>query len=190
MTNDRRAADIVLRESPLMTEPMRSLYLSSFPAGERRPLHLLEHMLATPGRWPRLLLVQPRGADTPVGFLTLWQLPSGIYYIEHFATLPSMRGRGIGAAALGALLRMLPRDARVVIEVERPEGDTERRRIAFYTRAGFTLRGEYDYIQPPYSAGLPPVSLRLMTIGDIPSGALDSLATELRSNIYGVDRKP
>lgn len=170
-----------LRRSPFMTEPVRQLYLSAFPAEERRPLHLLEHLVSSPAAPVSLLVAESEAAFA--GFITLWQLDDGLFYVEHFATVPSLRGRGLGAAILSDLRSFLPGGATVVLEVEKPDNDMASRRIGFYTRAGFRLHDRYIYIQPPYSSTLPEVEMKLMTLGDSDRDIAD-IAAKLRSIVY------
>ena len=50
------------------------------------------------------------------------------------------------------------------LEVEPPEDDLTKRRVAFYERNGFVLN-HYPYIQPSVSKGRPSVPLLIMTYG-------------------------
>lgn len=112
------------------------------------------------------------------GLLTYWEFPRFIY-IEHLATEPQIRGRGIGAKALAALenVKNLP----VVLEVEPPVDDITRRRIGFYQRNGFVLWEKSPYLQPPYEPGYQPLSLYLMVKGKL-NEALDF--KEVRNSIH------
>lgn len=83
------------------------------------------------------------------------------FYIEHFATLPHLRGKGIGASALKAFASVA-QDRPIVLEVEPPQTETARRRVGFYRRAGFELL-EIPYMQPPYRPGGEEVPLCLMS---------------------------
>lgn len=174
-------APVRLHRSPFMTEPVRQLYLSAFPPEERRPLHLLEHMVSSSDAPVSLFVAESEGKFA--GFITLWQLDDSLFYVEHFATVPSLRGRGLGAAILADLRRLLPEGTTVVLEVEKPDNDMACRRIGFYTRSGFRLHDDYVYIQPPYSSSLHKVEMKLMTCGDDDQDIAD-IATRLRSIVY------
>ncbi|MBK5252521.1 MAG: hypothetical protein JJE29_07815 [Peptostreptococcaceae bacterium] len=50
----------------------------------------------------------------------------------------------------------------VVLEVEKPETETAKKRIAFYERLGF-FRNEYDYLQPSFSDNKRAISLLIMS---------------------------
>lgn len=174
-----------LRACTAMPEAMRRLYLESFPAEERRPLHILEKLISEPAAPVTLLLLErDQDCSAPAGFITLWRLSDGTAYIEHFATRPELRGAGLGATALSLIDTLIgPRP--LVIEVERPsEGIMAQRRIAFYERCGFRLHDGYSYIQPPYSHGLPSVEMRLMTRGDTGSRDIADIAAMLRKEVY------
>ncbi len=116
------------------------------------------------------------------GLLNYWSLGNFIY-IEHLATLPSLRGGGLGRRILQKLMEKetLP----IVLEVEPPTTDLTRRRIGFYTRCGFTLWDGQDYLQPPYAPHLPAVPLLLMV-----HGALDEtrdfqrICKEIHNHVY------
>lgn len=111
-----------------------------------------------------------------VGLVTVWHFDA-FRYIEHLAVSPSQRGRGIGAGVLSAL------EGPLLLEVEPEEtGEIACRRIAFYQRNGFHLL-DADYVQPPYSPGLPEVPLKLMARGDI--GDVRLAICTLHSRVYG-----
>lgn len=156
---------------------LRNLYIDSFPPEERRPWHNICHLTASSSQFT---FFEIYWQGKLAGFITTWQLPSATY-IEHFAIMPSLRGKNIGSRAL-AKLCSLSRSA-IVLEAELPESSNmAMRRIAFYTRAGFNAHPEFNYVQPPYSPGLPAVPLMLMTYGL--STDLQIIAGEIHSKVY------
>lgn len=172
-----------------MPEGMKKLYLSAFPPEERRPVHLLDHMIFSPASPVNLFLIEEENkGGSPSGFMTLWQFPDGTRYIEHLATLPERRGNGLGALAISEAERITANGKPLVIEVEKPENDMASRRISFYQRCGFKLHDNFRYIQPPYSPALPAVELLLMTKGD--SGEIDlaAITADLHHFVYGVEK--
>ncbi len=171
---------MTLRPQMIMTEDVMELYLSSFPAEERRPLHHLSRLLADPREPVTLYRADIEGVFA--AFLTLWRLPSGVAYVEHFAVSHALRGQGIGSAVV-ARLPELTDGAPAVLEVERPLTEEARRRIDFYRRGGLVLH-DYDYLQPPYSKTLSPLKMRLMTLGDLGSTPIDALVKELHRAVY------
>ena len=64
-----------------------------------------------------------------------------ISHIIYFATLPELRGKGLGAKALGAISR-IKSSMRIIVDIERelpgnPENELRRRRKNFYLRNGY-----------------------------------------------------
>lgn len=102
--------------------------------------------------------------DRFVGLLTCWMLP-GFVYVEHLATLPAERGRGLGRQALRALFGLVALP--VVLEVELPVDELTGRRVEFYRRNGFVLWENSEYLQPPYRPGDVPFPLKLMVHGTL-----------------------
>ena len=101
-----------------------------------------------------------------------------LVYLEHFATDPALRGRGIGGRLLDEFLASS--SGTVFLEAEPPSDGLTLRRIAFYERHGFVLN-PYPYVQPPISEGRSPVPLRIMTYGR-PIG--DEDYREIRETLY------
>ncbi len=146
----------------------------SFPPDEYRPYAesraLLEHpayavsvsyedrLSRTPG-----LDREQTGCPRPLiaGFIASWSLPV-FSFIEHFAVDPAMRNNGFGSRLLQTWSAAC--EAGICLEVEPPETEKAKRRIAFYERNGFHLN-LYPYVQPPISAGKKPIPLLLMTRG-------------------------
>jgi len=154
---------------------MEALYTGSFPPSERRAWE----QVSAGGDTPELLCIAMPEEPT-AGLVSLWRFPD-FTYIEHLCTAPQLRGHGIGASAL-ALLRGEGRPLLLEVEYPRGEGSMEQRRIDFYRRCGFYLL-DYDYVQPPYAEGLPPVPLLLMsTDASIDAGAAASV---LYGAVYG-----
>ncbi len=157
------------------------LYYNSFPVEERRPWEGVLTMLSQKDS-PYNIYVILRD-DAFAGFISWWKLGRFVY-IEHFAVEMEMRGDGVGSKSLRRFVDAVQMP--VVLEVELPQrGEAARRRIAFYSRNGFTAHPHFDYIQPSYGAGLPLVPLMLMTAGN--EGLLDlkQVAHQLHSVVYG-----
>lgn len=146
---------VATSDDPLMPL-IRKLYTESFPESERREWN----DLIKNSNEGRMVLWAFTDRDCFVGFATEWRLPS-TRYIEHLAIEPSLRSHGYGSAILSVLKADAP--APIVVEVE-PAGSTPEaaQRIIFYSRNGFYAL-DCDYIQPPYSPGLPEVPLMLMS---------------------------
>ncbi|GAB3012524.1 GNAT family N-acetyltransferase [Spirosoma pulveris] len=144
-----------------ITEPhpylvsIQEWYEASFPADERRKFDDLRQLL----HCPDMHLCALTEEEQLVGFLIYWQWP-GVVFLEHFAIDPNLRGNRLGHRAL---IRLLQLDSPCfLLEVERPTDDLSRRRIQFYERQGF-LVNPFDYAQPPYQRGDPPIPMYLMS---------------------------
>lgn len=128
----------------------------SFPRDERRDFedHLNEF------RNPRFHSLVHTQNGKIAGFMNYWQLTDFVY-LEHFATARELRGQGLGSALMDVLRETVKHP--IILEVEPPElSETAIRRIGFYNRLGFHLN-EYEYYQPPYHEGEPPVPLMIMS---------------------------
>lgn len=97
-----------------------------------------------------------------VAFITFWENES-VVFIEHFAVSPMCRNEGLGGKILRELLSSRS-EITVCLEVEPPENDIAKRRIAFYERNGFFLN-THPYMQPALSVGRSPIRLMIMTSG-------------------------
>lgn len=169
--------------SELARTKIEHIYLDSFPAEERRPLDSWWTLLDDEESLMTLHLVEDTSGNV-IGFITCWHL-DGFVYVEHFAIDSNRRCGGTGSSALRQMLAMqlLP----VVLEVEHAEAnEMASRRIGFYNRVGFSPIENFDYIQPPYSEGLPAVPLLLMTTkpGEI---APSDIRRQLHRVVYGVE---
>lgn len=131
------------------------LYEQSFPLEERRPLDWQLDIMSHANYHFELILQE----DALVGILLWWSFEE-VRYIEHFATVPALRGRGYGKLILEAFTGRSTRP--VLLEVEPPHEEIQRRRIRFYEQSGFILNDHY-YQQPPYHPGQQPLTLLIMT---------------------------
>ena len=154
------------------------LYNESFPPDERRELkdeeHLANFIKMKGGKFNAFAA---KDGDLFLAFLSYWTF-EGYTYIEHFAVVPEHRGKRIGALMLNHLFKEV--SPNVLIEVEKPEGEEQKRRIKFYERNGFRVREEFDYTQPAYSSDKSPVEMLLMTHGDVDHHNRDSIREMLR----------
>lgn len=157
------------------------IYTESFPTDERRDFDEVVRLLRENDDFAIALV---RDGEAPIGFISYWPW-SDFVYIEHFAIDSQCRGAGHGAEALTALLKQLARPA--VLEVEKPEDDLSRRRIAFYQRLGFVLSTR-PYTQPPYSPDRHSLELYLMSYGDLDlDRTFDTVVTRIHNRVYGVE---
>lgn len=137
-------------------EAAKEIYLEAFPPAEQRP-------------WEKIVSRCDGKLDLTgvylnrhlVGMITTWKFDSFIY-VEHFVVDPTLRGRGIGSAAINQLRRQCS-PMPILLEAE-PEHLSPQAlsRIRFYQRLGFHII-DRSYVQPPYDTYLPPVHLWLMS---------------------------
>lgn len=140
-------------------QSVASLMNSAFPPEERRSD---EEQCRVTDEEPDFMMFALLYQDSFAGFITCWQGP-GFVYVEHFATIPEARGKGLGTKVLSQLAARF--SAPLVLEVEPPAEEMAARRIGFYRRNGFELWDKYTYIQPPYQAHCQPVNMHLMVKG-------------------------
>lgn len=124
-------------------EIARQIYETSFPEDERRNFDLLK---ALDGKSDFDFFVITNKQANAIGIISLWSFKEFIY-IEHFAIQQNERGKGIGSSVLFSLANKYSKP--ILLEVELPENDLAKRRIAFYQRHGFAVQ-PYDYTQPAY----------------------------------------
>lgn len=147
----------------------------SFPMEERRSRQEVQGLLN--GAEMKLLTAQETGELQ--GFLMLWELAQFVF-IENFAVAQSMRGRGLGAHMLAYITEHW--DKPQILEVELPETEICRRRIAFYERNGFFLN-QYPYRMPCLHGNGPAVPLLLMSK---PEALTGEQAEHVKADLYRV----
>ncbi len=116
------------------------------------------------------------------GFIAVWEL-KGCTFIEHLAVKESYRNAGVGGALLKEIMAHYG-DKKVVLEVELPIGETERRRIAFYKKNGFYLN-EFPYVQPSLGNGEKPL-LIMSTVSKIPQSEFELIKREIYEKVYKI----
>ena len=152
---------------------------SSFPRDERRDREGQLRIFDRPEY--RVLGIREEADKNGVGacaaIMAIWEFDDFIY-LEHFAVKESMRNGGLGKKMLGEMISTFGKPA--VLEVEPPEDDITRRRIAFYERNGFALN-HYEYVQLAYGEDSEPVPLKIMSCPD----ALDEEGfIKVRNTLY------
>lgn len=132
------------------------IYLSSFSADERRQREKQIKLFADKSY--RLFAIF-NSKDKIAEFMSLWNLKDFIF-IEHFAVKKVLRNKGMGKRAMKEF--MARANKMIILEVEEPNTKTAKKRIRFYSAAGFKLN-KYDYVQPAYGKNKKPVKLFLMS---------------------------
>ncbi len=158
---------------------MEDLMVASFPKEEYRELPILQKYTDTKEYFYNLIILDD---DTPVGFITYWDL-NEFFYVEHFAIDSSRRNGGYGKQVLEWLQTQLNKP--IVLEVELPTEEMAQRRISFYERHGFVLWKE-KYAQPPYRPGEAYLPMSLMVYGDISPEKFSPIRSAIYREVYGV----
>ncbi len=138
------------------------LYTQSFPADERRlPAGQSAVMAKNEYRCEWI------EADGHLAGLLFWWSVAGMRYVEHVATSPGMRGKGLGKQILEDFIAESV--SPILLEVEKPELAVtpaeqwiRQRRVDFYTRLNFILN-RHEYYQPPYFPGGERLNLYVMS---------------------------
>lgn len=120
-----------------------------------------------------------------IGIVAEWEGPE-YRFVEHFAVDEAYRGNGTGSKLLDDYNGLSGKP--VVLEVEPPENDIQKKRIRFYRRNGYHLSG-YSYIQPTINADIKGVPLVLMTYPDrLTDEHFKSLKDWLFSTVYNKEK--
>ena len=162
-------------------EIARQIYETSFPEDERRNFDLLK---ALDGKSDFDFFVITDKQANAIGIISLWSFKEFIY-IEHFAIQQNERGKGIGSSVLSYLANKYSKS--VLLEVELPENDLAKRRIAFYQRHGFAIQ-PYDYTQPAYDKTKQSLPMIVMIKADfeITKRFFDSAIATIYKEVYGL----
>lgn len=154
---------------------------SAFPEDERRDDGAQRRNVDSNEKMQCLLI---KDGDVNVGFITVWKLPCGVTYIEHFAIADDLRHSGYGTLSLSELT--VAGYDKLILEVEMPSTAESVRRIAFYEKNGLTLWSK-PYIQPPYSSDKQSLSMRIMTLGSGSDQIIESAVAEIYKYVYDVE---
>jgi len=158
-------------------QPFIGLYCSAFPENERRDINRLAEMTSTSKMMHVNAIMQNQ---LFVGLLVYWSFDS-FNYLEHFAILPTHRGKGLGTAAIKELTT---EKQFWLLEVEPDETELTHRRIQFYNRNGFQVL-DRTYIQPAYN-GNPNNQVPLWIMGNKQAHDVSKEIETIKSNVYGI----
>lgn len=138
-------------------EEFYQVYEEAFPAVERRTKE--GQRAAADREGYRLRVVEENGVI--IAFLSYWELDS-CTFLEHLATTPACRGKGIGKALLEECLLEAKKPVFLEIEPVTAEDEMTGRRAGFYQRTGFFLN-DFPYLQMPLKEGDSPIPLKVMS---------------------------
>ncbi len=131
------------------------LYEEAFPIEERKLLDEQSNILKNDNYHYDVLIDQ----NQFIGFILWWDFES-YKFIDHFATSKHHRNKGIGSLILEKIITLNTKP--ILLEVELPTSNLNKRRIEFYTRHGFKLNQHY-YEIPSVKNGQSPLQLLLMS---------------------------
>lgn len=132
------------------------IFEEAFPIAELRLYEVMKQLYVE----ELLKIYVLKQANEIVGALSIWELDCFVY-VEHFAVSAKLRGQGLGSFFLKEVKALYPKQ-QIVLEVEKPIQEIEKRRVEFYQRNDFIL-SSFDYIQPPFRANVEEIHLVLMT---------------------------
>lgn len=184
---------VAAHDAPSSFREVQDLYLAAFPAEERAVVSTHRTNLLS-GR-SRLWL--SRWDGRAVGFALGTRLTTGAWLLEHLASEPALRGRGVGGRLLSLVCSDLTAQngTTLYLEVEDPDLDPADpwrvRRLFWYQRQGALPVGEPgNYAMPNLLTGSP-LYMRLLamplSLAVVPSGG--SLCLDLKSlykEVYGL----
>lgn len=126
-----------------------------------------------------------KGKDgTEQAFLAWWNFDN-FAFGEHLAVREDLRGNGLGASIVKDLLS---KNETLIIEVEEPDSEINKRRIAFYERNGLIMH-DFTYFQPPYSPDCIAVPLKIMASRKISREEFILFRTEIYREVYAMDEE-
>lgn len=140
-------------------EQLYALMDESFPPAEIRDFKGQQMLLDKPDYSVYVL----RENGEILAFFAEW-VNKKYRFVEHLAVNEKYRSQGLGSKTLQAYNALSSKP--VILEVEPPEDEIQRRRIKFYERNGFHL-SSYSYIQPVINEGHEQVPLVLMTYPEL-----------------------
>lgn len=146
----------VLNQNSKEFNSIWKIYLSSFPANERRRREREIKLFANKSY--HLFAISDKEGKV-IEFLSSWNFKDFIF-IEHFAVKNSLRKKGLGKRALREYISK--RNKNIILEVEKPRTKIAQERIRFYGALGFKLNN-YDYVQPAYCKSKKSIKLFLMS---------------------------
>ena len=116
-------------------------------------------------------------------FIAIWEFEE-FKFIEHFASDPEVRGKGIGKEMIAQVIKESSKT--VVLEAEPAETPIQIRRIAFYERAGFNVNKPY-YFQPSMREGEDGLELKILSCPSVlDEREFEKVKKTLYSEVYKI----
>jgi ribosomal protein S18 acetylase RimI-like enzyme len=131
-----------------------ALYQAAFPVEERRDTAEQRRVMNKEDYHFDLIMSDGEF----IGVMLYWETES-LIFLEHFATLPEIRGMGHGKRALDLLK---DKNKVILLEIEPPIDEITERRYNFYRRNGFAMN-PYHHIQAKYHLGDDDLELKVLS---------------------------
>lgn len=107
-------------------------------------------------------------------------------FVDYFAIDGNQKGQGLGSKMLKHFLQIANKS--VFLEVEHPEDEQSRRRIAFYQRNGLILNDQHDYFVPPVRSLKHRLYFHLMSYPQpISSEQFEQYYPKMLKLVYGIN---
>jgi len=171
--------EVLNRETitPVVFERFYSLLEKSLPRVEFRSKENQRNL--TKIRVYKLLVCKQN--ENIIGAIAFWHLEDFVF-IEHFVVDENCRNLGIGTRMLEFIKNQLA--STVILEVELPYNEMNKRRIAFYERNGFYYN-DFEYFQIPLNKGDEPLALRIMSCPkNISKEQFENVKQSLKNAVY------
>jgi len=165
------------------------IYANSFPASERKPIPILEQMLAR----PEYLFLAAEDNATLFGFSISIAFPASDAALgEYMAVDPASRTHGIGPKLLRATMTQPGlADRFILIEIDAESRDRERLKH-FYRRFGCRQVEDLIYRMPRVSTAEPPLMDLLLYRRNLPGAIeksrLQQWLIDCYRHVYGVPK--
>lgn len=169
------------------------LYIEAFPLDERRSRESIMELLQK----DYFEFIPIFTANNFVGFATLWMFEN-FAYIEHFAVDSKERNKGIGFDFIRVLQGKEKKNSNlnftlptkkitnIVLEVEKPDNETAKRRIHFYERLDFKILNNY-YFQPPYTETTKGLEMKVMLYSPNNEVEFEQIKNTLYKYVYKIE---
>lgn len=162
-------------------ENIWDIFAEAFPSELRRSREGQAALLKNPNYRLKIYEAQE---GVPAGFMGCWDFEA-FTFVEHFAVSKSLRRQGTGMKMMKDLLG---ENRLVILEVEEPDTELNRRRIGFYERAGMIYH-DFTYFQPPFQAGKPSVPLKIMASRPLRAQAFNGYRERIFEEVYGMSEE-
>lgn len=180
---------LIKPEDEALLDEAYGLYFESIERTEQRPEDEFRALVARPDYQLIGAILEGHTA----GLALSWVPPEApIWLFEYAAISPTLRGHGIGANLFLASRHMAGAERTALVEVDRPDDETKRRRLSFYRRLDCRRIAGLDYLLPLDAFGTPPPMwlLAATSTPDQPSLSVHVVENWLRGIYAGAYGKP